>query len=190
MADETKEKIAQATYKLIVERGYTRTTTKDIAKLAGVSEVTIFRKFQGKQEILEYILQQVLDIPELNLNILNQCVWDLKVDLKMFSKMYFKYVTPDYMKLIIGTREPELSTKIKEQALAIPKSFKTLLIQYFTLMHEKGKLNSSNFELLTMMYFSINFGFIFLKVSFGKEIVGLTDEVYIEQSIETFVQGL
>ncbi len=51
MFDETQNKILNATMSLVMEKGYTATTTKDIAKRAKVNECTIFRKFKGKREI-------------------------------------------------------------------------------------------------------------------------------------------
>lgn len=52
MFDETQMKILNSTMMLIMEKGYTATTTKDIAKKAGINECTIFRKFKGKKEII------------------------------------------------------------------------------------------------------------------------------------------
>ena len=52
MYDETQKKILDSTMTLIMEKGYTSTTTKDIAKRAGINECTIFRKFKGKKEII------------------------------------------------------------------------------------------------------------------------------------------
>ena len=37
---------------LVRDKGYVATTTKDIAKLAGVNECTLFRKFQSKKDIV------------------------------------------------------------------------------------------------------------------------------------------
>lgn len=47
--DETSQKIIDATMTLIRDKGYVATTTKDIAKLAGVNECTLFRKFGSKK---------------------------------------------------------------------------------------------------------------------------------------------
>ena len=52
MFDETQCKIIHATMELIMERGYTAATTRDIADRAGINECTIFRKFKGKKEIV------------------------------------------------------------------------------------------------------------------------------------------
>ena len=50
--DETKQKIMDATMELVRDKGYAATTTKDIAREAGVNECTIFRKFRGKKDII------------------------------------------------------------------------------------------------------------------------------------------
>lgn len=49
MYDETQLKIMDATMTLIIEKGYSKATTKEIARLAGVNECTIFRRFEGKK---------------------------------------------------------------------------------------------------------------------------------------------
>ncbi len=47
--DETSQKIIDATMSSIRDKGYAAITTKDIAKLAGVNECTLFRKFKDKK---------------------------------------------------------------------------------------------------------------------------------------------
>ena len=46
--DDTSQKIIDATMSLIRDKGYVATTTKDIARLAGVNECTLFRKFEKR----------------------------------------------------------------------------------------------------------------------------------------------
>jgi AcrR family transcriptional regulator len=49
---DTKKRILDAAAALIAERGYAATTTRAIAEAAGVSEVTLFRRFENKIGIL------------------------------------------------------------------------------------------------------------------------------------------
>lgn len=49
---DTTERILQAAGALFAERGYSGTTTRAIAELAGVNEVTLFRRFENKAGIL------------------------------------------------------------------------------------------------------------------------------------------
>lgn len=50
--EDTRTKILQAALQLFAKRGYDGTTTKDLAKLSGVAEGTLFRYFATKKAIL------------------------------------------------------------------------------------------------------------------------------------------
>lgn len=56
--NDTKQRIIDATMALVRDKGYTATTTKDIADLAKVNECTIFRRFKNKKEIVIAGLEQ------------------------------------------------------------------------------------------------------------------------------------
>ena len=61
----TDEKIIKATFGILQKEGFVKATTKRIAAEAGVNEVTIFRNFQNKNNLIEitknYYLQRFLD---------------------------------------------------------------------------------------------------------------------------------
>ena len=49
----TDEKIIKATFEILQEEGFAKATTKKIAAKAGVNEVTIFRNFTNKKNLVE-----------------------------------------------------------------------------------------------------------------------------------------
>ena len=61
----TDEKIIKATFGILQREGFAKATTKKIAVAAGVNEVTIFRNFQNKKNLVEitknYYLQLLID---------------------------------------------------------------------------------------------------------------------------------
>src|SRR5512146_1025098 len=61
----TKELLLQATLKLISEKGYLGTTTKEIANEAGVTEITLFRNFGSKELLFEEVLKTYTFLPKL-----------------------------------------------------------------------------------------------------------------------------
>ena len=63
--DETREKLLEATYQLISEKGYLGATTREIAARAGVSELTLFRKFGKKELLFEEMLKTYTFLPRL-----------------------------------------------------------------------------------------------------------------------------
>ena len=56
--DDRREQIIQAALLVFIEKGYASTTTSEIAKTAGISEVTLFRNFTSKREIFYAGIEQ------------------------------------------------------------------------------------------------------------------------------------
>ncbi len=56
----TKEKIISKSIEIISEKGYSATSTREIAKEAGVSEATIFKYFNTKEELLNKVVVNII----------------------------------------------------------------------------------------------------------------------------------
>ena len=189
--DETSLKILNSTMVLVMEKGYSSMTTKDIAKRAGVNESTIFRKFQGKKDIVVQAMKLPEWHPDLKLEDFEHCSWNLKEDLLQFASIYMKKVTPNFVKISIGLRSPELFDDTAKGIMQVPAIFKKGLLQYFEAMVKQGKLaKESDTETLAMMFLSMNFGFVFLRASFGNQISNVGEKDYIKNSVEVFVNGI
>ena len=61
----TKEKIFDATIALVSEKGYLGATTREIARRAGVTELTLFRHFGSKENLFELTLESHSFLPDL-----------------------------------------------------------------------------------------------------------------------------
>lgn len=189
MFDETQNRIISATMKLVMERGYSSTTTKDIALVAEVNECTIFRKFKGKKDIV----LSAMKLPEWNPDLSEELFvyhGDLLADLYSFSQVYMKRVTPKMVKVSIGLRTPELYPDTTDEILKVPQVFKNVLLNYFREMGEKGLIIGADYESMAMMFLSMNFGFVFLNASFGGKLTDLEKESYIRDSVQIFVKGI
>ena len=189
MYDETQKKILNAAMLLIMEKGYTATTTKDIAKKAGVNECTIFRKFKGKKEIIE----AAMTLPEWNPCLKEsdfKYTGDLIDDLCSFAEVYLKKVTPKMVKISLGLRSPDLYEITRDGIREIPDTFKKVLVQYFTQMRKQDKIQTEDIESLAVAFLAMNFGFVFFKASFGEELTELQSKEYIESSVRHFVNGI
>ena len=189
MFDETQLKIIDATMTLIVDKGYSGATTKNIAKLAGVNESTIFRRFDGKKEIVI----AAMELPKWN-PALSESDFiyhgDLKEDLIAFAKVYMNKVTPQMVRVSIGLRSAELEGAAIPGIMKVPMVFKNVLMKYFTEMIANGKMRDCNVESVSLQFISMNFGFVFLDSSFGNQLVGVSKNDYIADSVELFVKGI
>ena len=189
MYDETQLKIIDATMTLIIDKGYSGATTKEIAKLAGVNESTIFRRFEGKKEIVT----AAMDLPQWNPGLSESDFTyqgDLEEDLTFFSEIYMRKVTPQMVKVSIGLRSAELQGAALPGIMKVPMVFKNVLINYFTQMIADGKMRDCNVESISLQFLAMNFGFVFLDASFGNKLIGVSKAEYIRNSIQVFVAGI
>lgn len=189
MYDETQLKIMDATMTLIIEKGYTGATTKDIAKLAGVNECTIFRRFEGKKEIVT----AAMELPKWNPGLSESDFTyhgDLEEDLISFSETYMNKVTPQMVKISIGLRSAELQGAALPGIMKVPMVFKKVLLNYFAEMIANGKMRDCDVESVALQFIAMNFGFVFLDASFGNKLVCVSKEDYIRNSIRVFVSGI
>ena len=91
----SNRQITDAAMELIIEKGYSNMTTKDIAVRANVNETTLFRRFGSKKEIILRALSEGFWLPVLNTKIFADADWDLRSDLERFMLEYIKKITPD-----------------------------------------------------------------------------------------------
>jgi AcrR family transcriptional regulator len=56
-ADATRRRLRTAALELFVEQGVAETTTRDLAKKAGIAEGTIYRHFESKDELVRDLFQ-------------------------------------------------------------------------------------------------------------------------------------
>lgn len=188
--DETSQRIIDATMSLVRDKGYVATTTKDIAKAAGVNECTLFRKFKTKKDIVLSGVEQEKWRGNLTPEIFADVKWELREDLCMFMEKYMERMTPDFVKLSIGLRAPQIYEETAPLIMKVPQAFLSSLTRYFQEMAQRGKLPQTDFESLALTVFSGTFGYTFLSASFGKELFGIDKERYIEQSVTTFMEGI
>ena len=188
--DETSQKIIDAAMSLVRDQGYVATTTKDIARLAGVNECTLFRKFKSKKDIVLSGMEQEKWRGNLTPEVFKNVRWELAPDLEMFMTEYMNRITADFVKLSIGLRAPQLYEESAPLVMKVPQAFLMSLTEYFTEMEQRGKLPHLNFECLAMTIFSSTFGYTFLIASFENGLTSVGREQFIKQSVKTFIQGI
>lgn len=188
--DETGQRIIDATMSLIRDKGYVATTTKDIAKLAKVNECTLFRKFKHKKDIVIHGMEQEKWRGHLTPETFCNVQWELQPDLEMFMTEYMNRITPDFVRLSIGLRAPQLNEETAPLIMKIPQAFISSLIEYFQHMEQKGKLPHLDFECLAMILFSSTFGFTFLHASFQEKLTSVDKDTYIKTTVTSFIEGI
>lgn len=188
--DETSQKIIDAAMILVRDRGYVATTTKEIARAAGVNECTLFRKFKNKKDIVLQGVSQAQWRAGVTQDIFKQVTWDLQTDVEMFMRAYMDRMTPDFVNLSIGLRAPQLYEEASPMIMKVPQAFLTSFTDYLKQMYEREKIAQADFEALSLTIFSATFGYTFLSASFGDRLSQVEKEDYIKKSAQMFIKGL
>ncbi|MFF2177664.1 TetR/AcrR family transcriptional regulator [Lysinibacillus sp. NPDC058147] len=185
----TAERIIEAALQLISEKGYTAATTKAIAELAGVNEVTIFRHFGNKRGILTAIIEQLSYVPLLQEEVKN-VTWDLETDLLNFSMKHFNFLMSIKDFVMIGFKEALQFPEINEEIANTPLHIKNELIHYLQEMHERGKIREIDFEAAALSLIAINFGHFISRARLGTIVSDMPTEILLKTSISIFSRGL
>ena len=188
--DETSQKIIDATMTLVRDKGYVATTTKEIAKVAGVNECTLFRKFKSKKDIVLQGVNQAGWRANVTQEIFENVQWDLQADIEMFMRAYMDRMTPDFVNLSIALRAPQLYEETASLIMKVPQAFLSSFTEYLNKMYEMGKIPEADFDALAMAVFASTFGYTFLRASFGKELSKVEKDEYIKNSAQMFIKGL
>lgn len=184
----TEERILAATIDLMSEKGYTAVTTKEIAKAASVSEMTLFRYFESKQKILEAAVDQYSVSVPLEQVFQKKKIGELEHDLLLFSREYQEFIRTNKKVLTVLIKESAQMPVLKEKVIyKNPVHLKNLLIHYFVQMQNQGKMISMNPEIPALTILYINF-----MGSLGMEplLSSLQEEDYVLEAIRVFARGL
>lgn len=188
--DETSQKIIDATMSLIRDKGYVATTTKDIARQAGVHECTLFRKFESKKDIVLNGMAQEKWRANVTPEVFSDVTWELEKDLELFMRRYMERITPDFVRLSIGLRAPQIYEETAPLIRKIPEAFLSSLTSYLEQMAQRGKIAKGDYKSLAMTFFSSTFGYTFLNASFDGALSPVEQEEYIKKSAALFAKGM
>lgn len=130
MTSETERKILDAALKLFAEKGYTGATTRVIAEKAGVSELTLFRKFKNKRNLFDTLLTQNLEKMEKDFEsvLINQKFDSPSDFLETFIRNYIESIEENFEVFFLvindgtGKFEQSLSEFFKESAEYLKKN--------------------------------------------------------------------
>lgn len=138
--NETRQRILDATFKIFVEHGYKGATTRRIAQEADVNEVTIFRHFGNKLNLVEAMLDNVFDSGDIEQVIKDDLTGDIRADLHCLMEHFIGGMRKNWETINVLMYEihriPEL-TEVMHRKLHLRESH---ILAYFKSQVERGVL--------------------------------------------------
>ena len=189
--DKTEQKIVDATIFLLDKEGMNGTTTKKIAKKAEVSEVTVFRKFKSKDNLLkiakiyfsDYFLEKISDIftnyEDTDLESLLKNTWWKLVNFIDNNMDIIKIALDELMS---SPEEEKMFSKFSDEVLKN-------LTNIFQEQIDKGKIRKINPSAAALTVFSVIVeGIIFWK--FESKVSNDDINKYLDDFLDIFINGI
>mgnify|MGYP004717945853 FL=1 len=189
--DKTEQKIVDATIFLLDKKGMNGTTTKKIAKKAEVSEVTVFRKFKSKDNLLkiakiyysDYFLEKISDIftnyEDTDLESLLKNTWWKLVNFLDNNMDIIKIALDELMS---SPEEEKMFSKFSDEVLKN-------LTNIFQEQIDKGKIRKITPSAAALTVFSVIVeGIIFWK--FESKVSNDDTNKYLDDFLDIFINGI
>ncbi|MGF9914149.1 TetR/AcrR family transcriptional regulator [Paenibacillus ehimensis] len=186
----SSDKILLAAIDLMAEKGYKGVSTKEIAAAAGLSEMTLFRHFGSKQNVLEAAMDRFYYAVEMTKLFQESLVWNLEADLLLIGKTYHQLMNRNKKIFLIALKEGSQLPGFQEKANKHPYQLKELLTGYFDAMQRKGLMIPANPEAQALAFMWMNYGaFVSNEIS-GAPVTTMPMNEFIEASVRLFVKSL
>jgi AcrR family transcriptional regulator len=191
-----EQRILEAALKVFATEGYTGATTRKIAEEANVAEVTLFRKFKSKENLLkEVLINNQPDFSSLENILKMEKDIGLDTELRNLSKHIVKIIKDKkkdrnhhlFMHMLFeeGRRRPEVAEVLSS---FLQMNIKPLS-EYFELQIKNGKMRNINPRSAAITFVSYLFYTSILRGVFGDSFLGDIDEE-IERFIDIFTKGV
>lgn len=187
----TRTRLLEAATEIFARNGVAGATTREIARVAGVNEVTLFRHFQSKEQLLAAVVGQATALQVEALAHQEEWTQDLHTDLTHYAWLY-NTMLEEYEAMIrtfIGEakRHPEAARRVLSEAA---QPLREKLIAYLYSGIDRGTVRGDvdpkvAADLFTGMLLSG-----MLRRSATPTSLGYSRESYISSCVELFVRGI
>jgi len=187
---ETGQRILQAAAQVFSEKGYAGATTHAIAAAAGVNEVTLFRHFGSKKNLLMAVIDRFSALPGLEAALESQLTGDYREDLLRLGSHFVATMRERRAVVLMMLCEAERLPEVGEVIAQVPHQQRRLLGEYLRQQMERGVVRDLDLELATQVFFGMFFAYsISQTLLAGTPISELPPEAVVAQFVDIFVRG-
>ncbi len=189
--NSTDLKIIKATFGILQREGFAKATTKKIAAEAGVNEVTIFRKFQNKNNLVKVTKDYYLELFIKQLEEIFEFEEDEGIEeyLKISFFGILNLSDDDFSILRIAMEEVREIPEKKNLLSGITDVILNKLEEFFKIKIEKGIIREVNPKSLAIMCFGMLFQSVILWKIYNKDLDFETN-YYADDLINIMFEGI
>jgi AcrR family transcriptional regulator len=191
LASPTRQRLIDAAIRVCSERGLHAATTREIAEVAGVNEVTLFRHFGSKEKLIAALFERVLATLSESLNDTETDEQDLERNLFRYAQSHNELLMTNeaFIRTIIGEakRHPEQARMIMCEA---GRAKRELLIEYLRAAQKAGSVRK-DIELGPAVdaFTGMLLAGMLRRTSF-KDYVDYSADEYLRTIVDLFIRGI
>jgi AcrR family transcriptional regulator len=188
---KTRERLINAAIEVFSAKGFMGASTREIARVADVNEVTLFRHFQTKEQLLGAVAQHITALKLEALSHQDEWTQDLQVDLLHYAQLHDQMLEENeaLIRMFIGEaqRHPDEALQVFQEAF-LPLREK--LIAYLQNGVERGSVRSDADLPLVVDQFTgmLLAGMLRRHVTLVAR--GYSRDCYVAACVDTFVRGI
>jgi len=188
---QTRARLIKAATKVFATAGLTGATTREIARVAAVNEVTLFRHFQSKEQLLAAVITEAIASQSQTLADHKDWTQNLYIDLKNYAKLCNQMMEEheDLIRTLIGEakRHPQAASLMLYEA---NKSMREKLVVYLQKSQQKGTVSSDIDLKASVDSFTGMLLHGMLRFSDIPTTLDYSRQCYIETCVNLFVRGI
>ena len=189
--DETEIKIINATFEILQQDGFQKTTTKKVAQKAGVNEVTVFRKFENKENLVDKTKKYHLQLFIQRLEDIFDFTEDENIEDYLKNNFYelLNLSDMDFSVLKLAMEEVRDVPGRKRLIAMITDTILNKIEEFFKLQYDHGKIRDIDLKVLSVMSFSITFQSIVLWKIYNKT-QDLETQHFSDNVLDALINGI
>jgi AcrR family transcriptional regulator len=187
---DTKTKIIHAAFEVFSKKGYNSTTTKELAKKAGVNEVTLFRLFKKKENLYKEMLAYYANIEFIADQVHFEIKGDTRKDLRnILEEMITTIpVRNKIIKLIMldAHTNPIVKKRLTEFPMGLQKFFK----EYLQTVIPEESARDIDYDIASLILLSYILRYSILESMIGRDPFGANEDENIDRFLDIFLHGI
>lgn len=187
----TQEAILDAAYTLFAQKGFSGTTTREIAESAGVNELTLFRHFQNKYNLLSRVIVQYATLVHLEKILKEAKNKPFEEGFHYFARALLAQLEEKYPMIRLMIIEATSNPEVKSVVGPIPVRLRQALVSYLQKGVDEGRVRKDlNLELVAQSFLWIFLSYVMTRSDVGQKFCPFPPEEVAHASTEIFLQGL
>lgn len=189
--NKTRDRLLKAAIEVFAAEGVVGATTREIARVAGVNEVTLFRHFQSKDQLLNAVAQEVSKVTTHTQLQPDEWTNDLRVDLLRFAQHYDQLLEANeaVIRMFIGEahRHPDEALQVLQRSF---QPLRDTLATYLTDGMARGTVRLDLTPDLAIDVFTGTLVAGMLRRQMRVISRNYSRDRYLEECVELFIRGI